>query len=57
MKPRKASPKKPKGYAKLTQRQKFLAAAKASEADTTGEAFERALKRLVPERRGRSPRG
>ncbi len=48
---RKSKAKKPKGYAKLSQRQKFLAAAKAAEADESGETFERAFRKIVPERR------
>jgi hypothetical protein len=52
MREKKPKPKKPKGYAKLSQRQKFLAAAKAAEADDTGETFERAMQMLAPAKRG-----
>lgn len=31
--------KKPKGYAKLSQKEKFIAAAKQFEADETGKTF------------------
>jgi hypothetical protein len=40
--------RKPKNYAKLSQKQKFIAAAKAVEADETGETFRQALSRVVP---------
>lgn len=40
--------KKPENYAKLSQKQKFIAAAKAGEADETGETFERNLRAILP---------
>ena len=39
--------KKPRGYAKLSQKQKFIAAAKATGVDETGEAFLRAFKPIA----------
>lgn len=48
---KKPKPKKPEGYDKLSQKQKFIAAAKAAEADETGETFGRAIKRLLSMRR------
>ena len=39
--------KKPKGYAKLSQKEKFLAAAKKFEADETGETFLRSFKTIA----------
>jgi len=38
----------PKNYAKLSQKQKFIVAAKAAESDESGETFRRALTRLLP---------
>ena len=40
--------KVPKNYAKLSQKQKFIAAAKAAHADESGEAFTSAFSRVVP---------
>ena len=48
---KKPKPKKPKDYAKLSQKQKFIAAAKAGEADETGETFRRAFGKVVPSKR------
>lgn len=42
---------KAKGYDALSQKQKFIAAAKAGEADETGETFRKTVKKLLPERR------
>ena len=39
--------KKPKGYAQLSQKEKFLAAAKEFEADETGETFLRSFKAIA----------
>jgi hypothetical protein len=36
---KKAKAKRPKGYAKLSQKEKFIAAAKEFEADETGKTF------------------
>jgi hypothetical protein len=44
---KKAPAKKPKNYAKLSQKEKFLAAAKEFEADETGETFLRAVKAVA----------
>jgi hypothetical protein len=50
---RRPKPKKPKNYAKLSQKQKFIAAAKAAESDESGETFNQALNRVLkPARRG-----
>ena len=45
---KKPKPKKPKDYAKLSQKQKFIAASKAAEVDESGETFKRAMQRIVP---------
>lgn len=42
-----SKPKKPKGYAKLSQKQKFIEAAKAADTDESGTTFREALGRLV----------
>ena len=39
--------KVPKNYAKLGQKQKFIAAAKAVGADESGETFKTALKKVI----------
>jgi hypothetical protein len=39
--------KKPKGYAKLSQKEKFLAAAKEFEADETGKTFLQSFKAIA----------
>jgi hypothetical protein len=44
---KKAPAKKPKGYAKLSQKEKFIAAAKEFEVDETGETFLRSFKRIA----------
>jgi len=44
---KKPKAKKPKGYAKLSQKEKFIAAAKAAEVDETGETFERSFKTIA----------
>jgi hypothetical protein len=49
---KKPKAKKPKNYAKLSQKQKFIAAAKAADADETGETFAQTLQRVLPRRRG-----
>ncbi len=38
---------KPKNYAKLSQKQKFIAAAKAAEADETGTTFNSTIEKLI----------
>ena len=38
---------KPKGYAKLNRKEKFIAAAKAAELDETGETFLRSFKTIA----------
>lgn len=48
---KKSKPKKPKNYAKLSQKQKFIAAAKAAEVDESGEPFETALTKIIPTKR------
>lgn len=49
---KKSPAKKPKNYDRLSQKQKFIAAAKAADADETGAAFDRALSRIVPKKQG-----
>jgi hypothetical protein len=44
---KKPKAKKPKGYSKLTQKEKFVAAAKEFEADETGKTFLRAFKAIA----------
>jgi hypothetical protein len=44
---KKAPAKKPKGYTKLSQKDKFLAAAKEFEADETGETFLKSFKTIA----------
>ena len=39
--------KKPKGYAKLSQKEKFIAAAKEFETDETGKTFLASFKRIA----------
>lgn len=46
----KTKAKKPKNYAKLSQKQKFIEAAKQAEVDESGETFDSALKHLVKKR-------
>jgi hypothetical protein len=38
---------KPKNYARLSQKQKFIAAAKAAEADESGEIFDQAVRKVI----------
>ena len=38
---------RPKGYRKLTQKQRFLEAARKAEADESDETFEREFKKLM----------
>lgn len=48
----KAKPKpQPKNYPKLTAKQRFIEAARAAEADETGETFERAIGKIIPPKR------
>ncbi|HSS15177.1 MAG TPA: hypothetical protein VLL04_14860 [Rhizomicrobium sp.] len=44
---KKAPAKKPKNYAKLSQKEKFLAAAKEFETDETGETFLKSFKTIA----------
>ncbi len=44
---RKPKTKKPKGYAKLSQKQKFIAAAKQMEVDETGDTFKRTFRHIA----------
>jgi hypothetical protein len=44
---KKPKAKKPTGYAKLSQKEKFIAAAKEFEADETGETFDRTFKTIA----------
>jgi hypothetical protein len=44
---KKAPAKKPKNYAKLSQKEKFLAAAQEFEAEQTGETFLRSFKTIA----------
>jgi hypothetical protein len=44
---KKPKAKKPKNYAKLSQKEKFLEAAKMFEADETGETFLRSFKTIA----------
>jgi hypothetical protein len=44
---KKPKAKKPKGHAKLSQKERFLAAAKQFEADETGETFDRTFKAIA----------
>ena len=45
----KAKPKtKPNKNRKLTQKERFIEAARAHEADESGETFERAMTKIVP---------
>jgi hypothetical protein len=48
---KKAKAAKPKGYAKLSQKEKFLAAAKEFEADETGETFLKSFKAIAKRKR------
>jgi len=44
---KKPKAKRPKGYAKLSQKEKFIAAAKEFEVDETGETFLRGFKTIA----------
>ena len=44
---KKPKAKKPKGYAKQSQKERFLAAAKQFEVDETGETFLRSFKTIA----------
>lgn len=44
---KKPKAKKPKSYAKLSQKEKFVAAAREFEADETGETFDRTFKTIA----------
>jgi hypothetical protein len=44
---KKPKAKKPSGYDKLSQKEKFIAAAKASDADETGETFNRQISSIL----------
>lgn len=44
---KKAPAKKPKNYSRLSQKEKFMEAAKMFEADETGETFDRAFKTIA----------
>jgi hypothetical protein len=41
---------KAKGYAKMSQKEKFIAAAKESGSDESGETFTKSLEKLLPMR-------
>jgi hypothetical protein len=45
---KKPKAKKPKGYKKLSQKEKFIAAAKAADADESGETFGRVMREVIP---------
>ena len=47
---KKAPAKKPKNYAKLSQKEKFMAAAQEFEAEQTGETFLRSFKTIAKPR-------
>lgn len=51
---KKAPANKPKGYGKLSQKEKFIAAAKAHGADETGETFLASFKAIAKPKRGLS---
>jgi hypothetical protein len=54
--PKKKSPaKKPKNYAKLSQKEKFIAAAKAAGVDESGDTFLRAFKPIATHKPVRRP--
>jgi hypothetical protein len=48
---KKPKQKRPKGYNKLSQKEKFMAAAKAAEVDETGETFLRSFKTIAKSRK------
>jgi hypothetical protein len=49
---KKQKAKKPSGYDKLSQKEKFIAAAKAGEADESGQTFSRAMKIITTKKKG-----
>jgi hypothetical protein len=49
---KKPKTKKPKGYAKLSQKEKFIAAAKEFEADETGKTFLATFKKIAKTKAG-----
>lgn len=51
---KKVPAKKPKDYAKLSQKEKFIASARANDADESGAAFEQAIRKIVPPKRNSS---
>jgi hypothetical protein len=53
---RKPKAKKPKGYAKLSQKEKFIAAAKEFEADETGKTFLGTFKKIAAHKPMKQPR-
>jgi|GEM_PF-5537171 hypothetical protein len=54
---KKTKAKRPKSYAKLSQKEKFIAAAKEFEADETGETFDRTFKAIAKHKPASKPRG
>jgi hypothetical protein len=48
---KKRKARKPKDYAKLSQKQKFIAAAKAADGDESGETFREVFSRIAPPKR------
>ena len=55
MREKKPPAKMPKNYAKLSQKQKFIAAAKAAGVDETGETFLRTFKPIATHKPVRRP--
>jgi hypothetical protein len=56
--PKKKTPaKKPKNYAKLSQKEKFIAAAREFEADETGKTFLRTFKNIAKHKPGTGSKG
>jgi hypothetical protein len=53
---KKAPAKKPKNYAKLSQKEKFLAAAQEFEAEQTGETFLRSFKTIARHKPAEPPK-
>lgn len=54
---KKPKAKKSKGYAELSQKEKFIAAAKAAEVDETGGTFLRAFKPIATHKAKRGTKG
>jgi hypothetical protein len=50
---KKAPAKKPKNYGRLSQKEKFVAAAKAHGADESGETFLRSFKAIAKPKAGK----